>query len=334
MRAANRVSGTRSRPKSPRQIGSISSARSSAGMASDSSPGPFASSARIGRPLRIITTVYTGSTEQKALDHLAELGAQVKVSYETQATRLHAKAWLFQRDSGYSTAYVGSSNLSHTALSEGVEWNVRISEAETPALAREVPRDVRLVLGRPVLRELRPGSLRKGHRGDAAGLPGCVSRARRPPLPPSGRDPRTTSSGARGPRPTPEPRCGGDRNRKDGRGRPRLPSALDGRASAPRSSSSPTAARSSSRVFGLSAQSCTTPTSAKSSSRDEGPPNIATSSRRSSRFRGRWRPCPRTHFQVVIVDEFHHAEADTYQEAPRPRRARGAPRTHRDARTL
>lgn len=87
-----------------------------------------------GRPLRIITTVYTGSTEQKALDRLIELGAQVKVSYETQATRLHAKAWLFQRDSGYSTAYVGSSNLTHTALSEGVEWNVRISEAETPAL--------------------------------------------------------------------------------------------------------------------------------------------------------------------------------------------------------
>jgi superfamily II DNA or RNA helicase/HKD family nuclease len=87
-----------------------------------------------GRPLRVITTVYTGSTEQKALDRLAELGARVKVSYETQATRLHAKAWLFQRDTGYSTAYIGSSNLTHTALSEGVEWNVRISEAQTPAL--------------------------------------------------------------------------------------------------------------------------------------------------------------------------------------------------------
>ncbi|MCM3877472.1 MAG: DUF3427 domain-containing protein [Thermoanaerobaculia bacterium] len=87
-----------------------------------------------GRPLRVLTTVYTGSTERRALDRLVELGAQVKVSYETQATRLHAKAWLFQRDSGYSTAYVGSSNLTHTAMSEGVEWNVRISEAETPAL--------------------------------------------------------------------------------------------------------------------------------------------------------------------------------------------------------
>ncbi len=79
--------------------------------------GPLREFRALGRPLRIITTVYTGSTEQKALDHLADLGARVKVSYETQATRLHAKAWLFQRDSGYSTAYIGSSNLTHTALS-------------------------------------------------------------------------------------------------------------------------------------------------------------------------------------------------------------------------
>lgn len=76
---------------------------------------------RAGRPLRVITTVYTGSTERKALDWLASLGAQVTVSYDTQATRLHAKAWLFRRQSGYSTAYIGSSNLSKSALLDGVE---------------------------------------------------------------------------------------------------------------------------------------------------------------------------------------------------------------------
>ncbi len=86
------------------------------------------------RPIRVITTTYTGSTERRALDRLVEMGAEVKVSYETQATRLHAKAWLFQRDTGYSTAYVGSSNLSHTAMLDGLEWNVRLSEVETPAL--------------------------------------------------------------------------------------------------------------------------------------------------------------------------------------------------------
>jgi len=56
---------------------------------------------RAGRRLRVITTVFTGSTERKALDWLVTRGAQVKVSYDTQSTRLHAKAWMFRRASGH-----------------------------------------------------------------------------------------------------------------------------------------------------------------------------------------------------------------------------------------
>ncbi|WP_029433141.1 DUF3427 domain-containing protein [Blastococcus sp. URHD0036] len=85
--------------------------------------------ARGGR-LRVITTTYMGATDQRALDRLVELGAEVKVSYETRTTRLHAKAWLFHRSTGLSTAYVGSSNLSHTAMHDGLEWNVRLSSVE------------------------------------------------------------------------------------------------------------------------------------------------------------------------------------------------------------
>jgi superfamily II DNA or RNA helicase len=87
-----------------------------------------------GAPIRVITTTYTGTTDQRSLDELAALGAEVRVSYDTRATRLHAKAWLFERHSGFSTAYVGSSNLSHTALHEGLEWNVRLTEASSPQL--------------------------------------------------------------------------------------------------------------------------------------------------------------------------------------------------------
>ena len=94
--------------------------------------GPLRAHLDAGRPLRVITTVYTGSTERRALDWLVQCGAQVKVSYDTQSTRLHAKAWLFRRRTGYSTAYIGSSNLSKAALIDGVEWNVRLSEVTSP----------------------------------------------------------------------------------------------------------------------------------------------------------------------------------------------------------
>lgn len=87
---------------------------------------------REGKPLRIVTTTYTNSTELRALEELAALGADIKVSYDTASTRLHAKAWLFNRTSGYSTAYIGSSNLTHSAMVTGLEWNVRVSGVRNP----------------------------------------------------------------------------------------------------------------------------------------------------------------------------------------------------------
>jgi hypothetical protein len=88
-----------------------------------------------GAPLRVITTTYVGATERQALDRLVrELGAEVRIQYDTQRTRLHAKSWMFRRGSGFDTAYVGSSNLSRAALLDGVEWNVRLSRVATPAL--------------------------------------------------------------------------------------------------------------------------------------------------------------------------------------------------------
>lgn len=87
---------------------------------------------RVGKPLRVLTTTYTGSTEAAALDKLAELGADVRVSYDVSTTRLHAKAWVFNRNTGFSTAYIGSSNLTRSAQVTGIEWNVRASGARNP----------------------------------------------------------------------------------------------------------------------------------------------------------------------------------------------------------
>ena len=88
-----------------------------------------------GSPLRVITTTYMGATERAALDRLVrELGAEIMVQYDAQRTRLHAKAWMFRRHTRFDTAYVGSSNLSRAALLDGVEWNVRLSRVGTPSL--------------------------------------------------------------------------------------------------------------------------------------------------------------------------------------------------------
>jgi superfamily II DNA or RNA helicase/HKD family nuclease len=90
------------------------------------------------RKLRVLTTTYTGSTEKSALDLLQALGADVRVSYDTTGTRLHAKSWLFHRESGFSTAYIGSSNLTHSAQVMGLEWNVRVSGARNPDVISKV----------------------------------------------------------------------------------------------------------------------------------------------------------------------------------------------------
>jgi len=85
--------------------------------------------------LRILTTTYTGATEARALDELAHLpGCEVRVSLDGRRTRLHAKAWLFHRHSGFGSAYVGSANLSGAALTGGLEWTVKLTQRAQHAL--------------------------------------------------------------------------------------------------------------------------------------------------------------------------------------------------------
>ena len=88
--------------------------------------------------LRILTTTYIGATEAQAVDELARMpNCEVRISLDGRRTRLHAKAWIFERDSGFGTAYVGSANLTQAAMAGGLEWTVKFAERGQGAMYQQ-----------------------------------------------------------------------------------------------------------------------------------------------------------------------------------------------------
>ncbi|MCR4427182.1 MAG: DEAD/DEAH box helicase family protein, partial [Firmicutes bacterium] len=92
----------------------------------------LARAASRGVPIKILTSTYMSVTEPPALYYLLDvLGPRAEIRLFSDGARpFHPKAYLFDYEDD-SEAYVGSSNLSASGLTYGIEWNycVRASEA-------------------------------------------------------------------------------------------------------------------------------------------------------------------------------------------------------------
>ena len=117
---------------------------------------------REGKRLRIITTTYCGATQAKAIEQLAALpNTEIRISYNTDIERLHAKSYIFVRNSGMNTAYIGSSNLSKSAQTEGLEWNMRVTSVENPHIIKTALATFEMYWNSPNFEDFRIGGIEK-----------------------------------------------------------------------------------------------------------------------------------------------------------------------------
>lgn len=86
-----------------------------------------------GAKIRILTGNYLGITQPSALYQIKrKLGNQIDLRFYNEKNRsFHPKSYIFHYED-YSEIYIGSSNISRSALTSGIEWNYRFRSTTDP----------------------------------------------------------------------------------------------------------------------------------------------------------------------------------------------------------
>ncbi|MFJ7684626.1 DEAD/DEAH box helicase family protein [Peribacillus butanolivorans] len=83
-----------------------------------------------GAEIKVCTGDYLFVTQPEALRMFLEIDSRIEVRlWKSNGVSFHPKAYLFQK-AEQDSLFVGSSNLSRSALSHGVEWSLSVSDDE------------------------------------------------------------------------------------------------------------------------------------------------------------------------------------------------------------
>jgi superfamily II DNA or RNA helicase/predicted house-cleaning noncanonical NTP pyrophosphatase (MazG superfamily) len=80
-----------------------------------------------GASIRLLTSDYMDLTDPDALARLQRLPGDFEMkAYQEPSRSYHPKAYIFEHGQGLGMAFIGSSNLSASALQDGIEWNYQV----------------------------------------------------------------------------------------------------------------------------------------------------------------------------------------------------------------
>ncbi len=140
-----------------------------------------------GGQLRLLTGDYMDATEPDGLQSLLDLqGHRTLRVFESRGSSFHPKSYIFRWQDEEGTAFVGSSNLSRTALGHGVEWNYRVISSRDHAGFQSVRDAFERLFVHPSTVALTHEwiqSYRQRRRADAPRLAGIEPEVAPPPKP-------------------------------------------------------------------------------------------------------------------------------------------------------